>query len=314
MTLNNEELLNDLRKISDYRFPFEKHASVILPDHVFTFGSFQVPAVAIKSGIMPFLEREIHKSTTLTFKDFAVRYEFGEKHDNKVPVHYCALRLVFLQEIKKILAGAGIVPLAIQPAFAGYARLLKTSVAETKHPSVFLHVGHDAVTGGIFNRDGFKALHVVNLGIKDLVSAVQTNSSCTESEAVEMITDEILLLEDPSSDAQAEVETYRQVESVLIDLLQKIYGFLLLFSNDHPEESGFLKIIISGEGTRIKNLDKLIAANLGIPVVNIISEIELLVSELVLPEAETVSTLAPILGNLQLMPWQLGRFDRVIAA
>ena len=33
-----------------------------------------------------------------------------------------------------------------------------------------------------------------------------------------------------------------------------------------------------------------------------------------LPEGELVATLAPIIGNLLLSPWQLDRYDRIMAA
>jgi len=313
-TINSAKLTADLREISGYRFPFEQHVSIVLADSAFTFGSFQIPAMAVKSGFLPFLEREIHKSTTLNYRDFSVRYESGEKRDNKVPVQYCALNRSILDQLKLACDQAGIVPLSVQPAFAGHLRMLKSVAAETRHPSIFLDFGHESVTAGIFSREGLRAVHVINIGLNAMVRAVQDARQCGFAEAMRLVTEEIVLLEDPNSDAQSEIEIYRHMEAVFIDLLQKIYGFLLLFSNDHPDESGFVKIIVSGEGTRIKNLDKLISANLGIPATGMQNEIELLIASLVLPAGETPATLATVLGNLLLTPWQLERFDRIMAA
>ena len=306
--------VKQLRAISGYRFPFEKHAAIILPDHFFTFGSFQVPAVAARSGLQAFLEREIHKTTTLSFKDFHVRYEFGEKRENRIPVQYCAISKIRMQTLFKITELSGIVPVSVQPAFTGLTRALRAANVDARHPSVFVHLGEKTTTTGIFNREGLLAIHTIDRGVNDLLLAVKTARNCNNEEALNKLTDEIVLLEDPNCEAQGEIETYQNIEAVLIDLLQKIYGFLLLFSNDHPEESGFLKIILSGEGTKIRNIDRLINANLGIPTTFFRSEIDTMVSALSLPEKETASTIATLLGNLMLAPWQLERYDRIMAA
>ncbi len=306
--------VKELRAISGFRFPFEKHAAIILPDHFFTFGSFQVPAVAARSGLQPFLEREIHKTTTLAFKDFHVRYEFGEKHENRIPVQYCAISKNRMQALFQITERSGIVPISIQPAFTGLVKVLRTAAIDARHPSIFVHLGEKTTTAGIFNRDGLLTIHTIDRGFNDLLTAVKTACSCSSEQALSKLTDEIVLLEDPNCEAQSEIETYQIIEAVLVDLLQKIYGFLLLFSNDHPEESGFIKIILSGEGTKIRNIDRLINANLGIPTTFFQSEIEAMVSTLTLPEKETPSTIATLLGNLMLAPWQLERYDRIMAA
>lgn len=306
--------VKELRAISGYRFPFEKHAAIILPDHFFTFGSFQVPAVAARSGLQPFLEREIHKTTTLSFKDFHVRYEFGEKHENRIPVQYCAISKTRMQAIFQITERSGIVPVSIQPAFTGLVKALRTATVDARHPSVFVHLGEKTTTAGIFNREGLLTIHTIDRGFSDLLAAIKNAGNCSNEQALSKLIDEIVLLEDPNCEAQGEIETYQHIEAVLIDLLQKIYGFLLLFSNDHPEESGFLKIILSGEGTKIRNIDRLINANLGIPTNFFQSEIDTMVSTLALPDKETPSTIATLLGNLILAPWQLERYDRIMAA
>ena len=306
--------VKELKAISGYRFPFEKHAAIILPDHFFTFGSFQVPAVAARSGLQPFLEREIHKTTTLSFKDFHVRYEFGEKRENRIPIQYCAISKTLIQAIFQTIERSGIVPISVQPAFTGLIKALRTVAIDARHPSVFVHLGEKTTTAGIFNRNGLLTIHTIDRGVNDLLSAIKNVCNCNNEQAISKLTDEIVLLEDPNCEAQSEIETYQNIEAVLIDLLQKIYGFLLLFSNDHPEESGFLKIILSGEGTKIRNIDRLINANLGIPTTFFQSEIEAMVSALVLPEKETPSTIATLLGNLMLAPWQLERYDRIMAA
>lgn len=312
--LNTGALVRDLRKVTSYRFPLERHASIVLADAIFNLGSFQIPAVAVKSGFLPLLEREIHKSTTMTHKDFAVRHEFGEKRDNRVPVHYCAIHRNFLDDLKNVCNEAGIVPLSIQPGFTGYSHLLKSAAPESRHPSIFLHFDRDALTAGIYNREGLRAVHVINTGLNDLLRAVMNARQCSQTEAFAEITTRLVLLEDPNSDAQTEIDTYRMLEAVFSDLLQKIYGFLLLYSNDHPDESGFVRIVLSGEGTRIRNIDKLVSANLGIPAFILDSEIEPAVSSLSLPESETPATLTAVLGNLQMAPWRLERFDRIMAS
>lgn len=312
--LNREILIRDLRKITSYRFPLEKHASIVLSDTVFNLGAFQIPAVAVKSGFLPLLEREIHKSTTMNYKDFAVRHEFGEKRDNRVPVHYCALHRGFLDELKKACNDAGLIPLSIQPVFTGHAHMLKAAAPDSRHPSIFLHFDNDALTAGIYNRDGLRAVHVINSGFNDLLKTLMNARQCNRTDAFTELTTSLILLDDPNSDAQNEIETYRILEATFVDFLQKVYGFLLLYSNDHPDESGFVRIVLSGESTRIRNIEKLVSANLGIPAVILNSVIDPAFSTLSLPECETPATLTAILGNLQLAPWRLERFDRIMVA
>ncbi len=312
--LNTGALVRDLRKITSYRFPLEKHVSIVLADAIFNLGSFQIPAVAVKSGFLPLLEREMHKSTTMTHKDFAVRHEFGEKRDNRVPVHYCAIHRNFLDDLKNVCNEAGIVSLSIQPVFTGFSNMLKIAAPESRHPSIFLHFDNDAITAGIYNREGLRAVHIINIGFNTMLKAIMETWQCSRSEALARVTGQLVLLDDPNSDAQAEIEIYRILESLFTDMLQKIYGFLLLYSNDHPDESGFVRIILSGEGTRIRNIDKLVSANLGIPAFILDSEIEPAVSSLSLPEGETPATLTAVLGNMQMAPWRLEHFDRIMAA
>lgn len=311
---DRNEMVKALKDLGGYRFPLEKYVSVIIPDQAFHFGSFQVPAIAAKTGLQPFLEREIQKTTSLSYKDYTVKYEFGEKKDNKIPVHFCALANGILSEIHSVCEESGLVPLSFQPSFAGIVKLLRQNTPESKHPSVMLHFGNETITAGIYGHEGLRAIHLLNRGVSDLLGSIEKTRNVSHEDAERMLTSELVLLEDPNSDAQAEIETYQILEPTLIDILQKIYGFLLLFSNDHPDESGFVKIVISGGGSAIRNIDKLISANLGIPAVYINQEIEAAVAELTLPAGETTATLAAVLGNLHLEPWKLDRYDRIMAA
>ncbi|NCB38341.1 MAG: hypothetical protein EOM80_06170 [Erysipelotrichia bacterium] len=307
------EMAKALKQLTEQKFIFENYASIVIPDQAFHFGSFWVPAVAAKTGLQPFVEREIQKTSSLPYKEYSVKYEFGEKKDNKIPVHYCALPLGILNEILEICDEAKIVPIAVQPSFAGLVKLLKTSLGESKHPSVFLHIGNESITAGIYGNDGLRAVHIINRGISDLIKIIQTTGKSAE-EAQKALTDELVLLEDPTSDAQFEIETYRLIEAALADILQKIYGFLLLFSNDHPDESGFIKIVLSGGGTSIRNLDKLITSNIGIPTVALSRELDMIAADFKSPAHENLETLAPIIGNMLLEPWRFDRYDRIMAA
>lgn len=311
---NTEMIVESLIQLFGKKMFFEKYVSLIIPDQAFNFGVFSVPTVAAKTGIQPFLEREVQKISSLKFKDYSVKYEFGAKSGNKISVFYCALPLTTLNDVSDACAQAGVVPVAIQPSFVGIVKLLKLSQENTAHPSVFLHFGHEAITAGVFKGDGLHQIQVINIGVVDLLNRLVEDFNLTPEDAAKKLLGGLILLEDPSSEAQLEIPEYTILESVFAELLQRIYGFLLIYSNDNPDDAGFSKIILSGGGTKIKNIDRLIASNLGISTVFLSNELESSVNFPDLPEAEKLETLAPIIGNAMVQPWKTGKFERIFSA
>ena len=304
-----------LKALVEVKYGIEKYATVILPDQAFHFGSITVPAAAGKASLMPLLERDVQKTAFLPCNSYIIKHEASKNKDGRLTVQYCALPARIFEDISRVCNLAGIIPLSIQPSFTGLFRLLNRHQAASEHPSVFLHIGNESVTMGIYEKAGLRTVNLIDFGVRNLLEAIMTAMGSDEDTAWQTLFSEPLLLEDPgASAAQKEILAFGVVEALLADFLQKVYGLLLLFSSEHQDESGYSRIVISGGGALIKNLDRLITFNLGIPTTTIGRELEPLKSGLNLPAREQLETLAPVLGNLILQPARRDRFDRVMAA
>ena len=313
--LDSTTLSKMLKPLADIKYGIEKYATVILPDQAFHFGSISVPAAASKASLLPLLERDVQKTAFLPCNSYVIKHEASKKSDGRLTVQYCALPARIFESISKACALAGIIPVSVQPSFTGLFRLLNRHQIASEHPSVFLHIGNESVTMGVYEKAGMRAVNLIEFGVSNLLDAVMTGMGSNEDIAWQTLFHEPLLLEDPSaSAAQKEIPAFSLVEPMLADFLQKIYGLLLLFSSEHQQESGYSRIVISGGGALLKNLDRLITFNLGIPTTTVSSELEHLKKHLNLPAREKLETLAPILGSLILQPTRRDRFDRVMAA
>jgi Tfp pilus assembly PilM family ATPase len=307
------EFAESLKKLFPVRFFQENYVSLIIPDQAFFFGSFSVPTVAVKTGIQPLLEREVKNVSSLSFSECRVHYEFGPRQGNKVQVFFCAIPEKTLVDIKEACAAGNVIPVSLQPSFVGLVKLLKISQRDSKYPTVFLHLGHEKVTAGIVKGEGLMQIQVIDLGMKVFIDRLSQDLNIAPEEAIQKIKDGLILLDDPSSDAQLEIPEYAILESLFADLLQKVYGFLLLYSNDHTEDSGFAKIILSGGGARMKNLDRLIAANLGVTTSLLSNEIENLVNASDFDNISNLEAIAPLLGHSMIRPWKEDAFERIFA-
>lgn len=292
----------------------ERYVALVLPDQAFCFGSFSVPAVAARAGIQPLLEREIKKTAFYDFKDLIVRYELGARNNNQISVFFAALPYKTMQLIQQICENSNLVPVSVQPTISGLTRLMKTCFPEAKHPVVFLHFGNEAVTAAIYKNEGLLQVQVIEIGVRDLRNRLIEDMGLTYEDADNRLSENLILLDDPSTDAQLEIPEYAILESVFASLLQRIYGYLLLFSNDHPEETGFTRIVLSGGGSRIKNIDKLISANLGITTTLLSQELEGKLKIVGKEAFQDIELFMPLFGNAMLKPWLTDRFERIFSS
>ncbi|MEW6711998.1 MAG: cell division protein FtsA, partial [Candidatus Riflebacteria bacterium] len=278
----------------------------------FSIGSFSVPTVAIKAGIQPLLERELRQSSELNINESIIRYELGARTGSKLNLFYTAISRNLIEEIHDVCDSARVLPISIQPAFTGLIHLIKHLKTDTSHPTVIIHIDEYATTAGIFKNNGLLQLQLIPVGLKNLVERLSEDLNIPIEEANSIVFNKLIILEDPSSEAQLEIVEYTILESVFADLLQKIYGFLLLFSNDHSEEAGFSRIVISGPGSGIKNIDRLINANLGITTGSMSSET--FVESIPFTNQEEFNVFAPVIGHALIQPWKNEGFERVFAA
>ena len=314
LDLDTDKLNEILGKMFKKNFFREQYVSIILPDQLFYFNSFLVPAISAKVGIQPLLEREIQKSLPMPYKNYQTCFEFGPKIGNKTQIFACSLVKETINKIKTSCERYGLIPLSIQPSFVNMVKLAKTSQDEIRHPIVFTQINEDSITAGILNNKGLKQIQIIKTGINTLIQKLAQELNLSPTDAQQKLLNNLILLEDPTSETQFEIDEYRVLEPIFADILKKIYGFLLVYSNDHPEENGFAKIIISGKGAQIKNIEKLINANLGISTSKISDEISIPFNQSYSQKNSSLEYLAPIVGSFILKPWSYDSYERTIAA
>jgi Tfp pilus assembly PilM family ATPase len=314
-SINYDNLSDSLKSLAGMRYGIERYAAIIIPDHLFHFGSVSLPVAAGKAGILPIIQRDIQTNAPLPFNAYSIRHESGKTRNGKLNIQYCALPLNTQSEIERACNRARILPVSIQPSFACLHKLLHQHQNISEHAYVFLHIGNQNTSMGIYDQNGLRAVFVINFGVQTLISAIVQNTDSDEASAVHQLFNEPLLLDDPAdSKAQREIPAFALIEGLIADFLQQVYGQLLLFNSENPEETGYSSIIISGGGALIKNFDRLVAYNLGISSVKLSDELEHVRLATAMPEAESLETIAPLLGNLSLQPVNRNRFDRVMAA
>ncbi|OGK06490.1 MAG: hypothetical protein A2W80_10535 [Candidatus Riflebacteria bacterium GWC2_50_8] len=312
---DSNKVAESLQPLIEIKHGVEKYANVVLPDQAFHFGSINIPAAAAKASLIPLLERDIQKTAPLPCNAYVIKHETGRNRGSQLNVQYCALPLSVLEDVQRACDKAHLIPVSIQPSFTGLFRLLSLHQNISDHPSVFLHIGNECTTMGVYEKSGLRAINLLDFGVQNFIQAVAQELNCDHNAAVQTVFHEPLLLDDPgASEAQVEIAAFGVVEPLLADFLQKIYGQLLLFSSEHHEESGYSRIVISGGGALIINLDRLITFNLGIPTSTISRELKQLTELPGLPVHEKLETLAPALGNIILQPARRNRFDRMLAA
>ncbi len=309
-----EPFKQSIRELFPRRRLQEQYVAIVLPDQAFHFGSFMSPPITAKMGLQAFLEKEIQRSSSLPYKDYIVRYEIGKKTGNKTPVHFCALPRGILNDLLQLCNDTGLVPLSIQPSFVGLLRLLRMVPGDARQPSVLVHIGNETLTAGIYGNEGLRHAQLINIGLSDFSKCLENASGLERDQALELLFRELILLDDPTAEVQFEIDNYRILEPVFADLLQKLYGFLLLYTNEHADEAKFAKIVLSGGGARIKNLDRLIASNIGVETIMLSKELAATVEGLNVPQNESLESLAPLIGNMLLEPWRIDRHERIVAA
>ena len=304
-----------IEKLCTGKMPRQKHVSVIIPDSMFYMGAISVPAVAAKTGVKPLLQRELQKSAPRAYGEYSLRYETAERKGNKHNIQFCALANQTVEVLSLLCLRSNLVPISIQPAFVGLLRLLSLKPNESEHPGVFLHFDMEGATLGIYDKNGLRSLTQIEIGVNSLLEALKNGMNCNYSVAWQTLFTEPLLLEDPAAaEAQLEINSFRFVESILADFLQKIYGILLLFSSENQKNTGFTRIVLSGQGAMINNIDRLVAYNLGIPTHRISREFADTDIKFPVISGESLETIATVLGNIVLDPAKIDRYDRTMAA
>ncbi len=303
-----------IRGLFGGRIPRATYLSLILPDQAFFLGTLTLSSVALRTNPLALLEREIQSTAPLPLREYRLAFEAGTQVGSRHQVHFCALPKEVVADLEGTCSRLGLIPLAIQPSFLRLLHLLRLVDKEpSPYPSVLVHVGHESTTLAIYTTAGLKRVHSLPFGGTDLDRLLAGLEERDPQDPEEFKKRGIILLEDPASDAQADVPAYRRLEPLFVQFLQKLYAFLQSHTAEFPNEGCFRRIVLSGGTGCLRHLDRLIVANLGIPVTPIGAMFDAIGPHGPL-SPEDKGLWAPVLGDLALQPWRIDRFDRVAAA
>lgn len=289
------------------------HVSIIFPDSLFHVGFLSLPSVVFKTGIQPIVEREVQSSAPLPLADYQICFEAGLGKGPKRNLLFCCLPQEAPQEIFQSFEELNLIPLTALPSFIPLLNLVKMSEGENPtHPTVAIHIGHETTMVAILFGGLIRRIQILQIGSVNFTKALARGLRITMEEAEALKKTEVILLEDPASDAQVEVGPYVLLEPLFTELLQKVYALLLLHSSEVPSEASYRRIILSGGGSLMRNLDKLITVNLGLHVIRTsqLFQGECSTGSL---DPQTISEISPSLGGIALQPWRVKNFERMVA-
>lgn len=296
--------------------PRETYATLVLPDQAFHIGTLNLSTVIIKANPIAALEREVQNTAPMPLREYILRFEIGMQHGNRSLVPFCALAKPVITELEQLFQSVGIQLISIQPSFIGVTALWKhIDINTSPNPLALMHLGNEATTIGIAGTAGLKRIQLINVGVKDAVNSLSKLSDMTEEDAENSIMNSLILLDDPTQDAQAEIPAYKALESTFSTWLHKLYGILQLHAAEVPADTTYRQIVISGGGAAWRNFDRLVADNLGLSVTRFESSL----ANRLTPSFAGIEVqggpqgFIPLLGHMMLQPWLLDRHDRTAA-
>ncbi|HQG27955.1 MAG TPA: rod shape-determining protein, partial [Candidatus Ozemobacteraceae bacterium] len=279
-------------------------------------GTLNLSTVIIKANPIAALEREVQNTAPMPLREYFLRFEVGMQNGNRSLIPFCALSKGVIAELEQLFQGIGIQLMSIQPSFIGTTALWKQiDQNPSPNPLALMHLGNEATTIGIAGSAGLKRIQLINVGVKDAVNALSKYSEMTPDDAEAAIMKELILLDDPTQEAQTEIPAYKALESTFSTWLHKLYGILQLHAAEVPADTTYRQIVLSGGGALWRNFDRLVADNLGLSVTRFES---VLGSRLTSAFAGIdvrggAQGFIPLLGHLMLQPWKLDRLDRMAA-
>jgi len=310
------EIIKAVLALYGGRVPRETYAALVLPDQAFHIGTLNLSTVILKANPIAALEREVQNTAPMPLREYVLKFELGMQHGNRSLVPFSALPKLVLACLETLFQKLDIQLLSIQPSFVGTVALWRQlDPSPTAHPVALMHVGHEATTIGIASPSGLKRIQLIGVGICDAVSRLAKAVHISLEEAESAILHDLILIDDPTQDAQAEIPAFQSLEGTFSTWLHKLYGILQLHAAEIPTDVSFRQVVLSGGGAAWRNFDRLIADNLGLTVVRFetvcASRINAAFSGIGVQGGS--QGFIPLLGHLMLQPWQLERFDRVAA-
>ncbi len=288
------------------------YIAALVPDQAFHVGVLS--ALPLRNNPLAVLEREIQSSASKPLKEYQYTYEIGPQRGAKSNALFCAMLRYVIEAFLDQLDVHDLIPLSIEPSFVALASIFRSVDGEASpHPAVWVHIGHRHTCVGVLLSGGVRRMQMLPVGGANLVSALMTGLNLTAERAEAMLGTEEILLAEPTSDAQQQIPAYQAIEPILADMLNRIYGVLQQHAAEFPQEGAFRRMLLCGGGCAPRNLETLVAANLGLPVVRLGSLLNV-----VAPGGRTLAApgmvgLEPALGALLQKPWRHDRQDRLVA-
>jgi hypothetical protein len=291
------------------------YVTLVLPDGLFHTGFLSMNNSAFRGGIQPIVEREVQGTAPRAFAEYRILFEAGLPVGPKRNLLFCCLSHEVQEELRGFLESIGKIPVAIVPSFiSAFGLIRQVEKNESPHPSIFIHIGHEASTIAIVLGGLIRRIQILSIGSVDFTRALSKGLSISLVEAEHLKRTQEILLPEPTSDEQVQVAAYQILEPLFSDFLQKTYRFLQTHSADNPAEGSFRRILLSGGGSNLRHIDALITGNLGLPTtfLGALTAPTTATGETPLPR-DQANTLAPLLGALYLKPWNHEAQERMVA-
>jgi len=308
-----DEFKRALLKLYGGRIPSSCYAVIIIPDGAFHAGIATIQGLTSGTNPLSLLHREIQDTAPLPVTEYVITHEVTQARGAQREVLYCALPRQVIPEIEALLGEVGIIPVSIQPSFISLSGLLSVSGDDqTSDPSVWIHFGHESTTVAITRSKFLRRVQILPIGAVDLTNAIMKGFSVEKSISEKYKRDEIILIDDPLAEAQREIQSYCLLEPLFATILQKIHGVIQVHSLQSPKEAAFRRIVVSGGGSCLKNFDKLISSNLGIPVFKAGQCMDFF-DDVKLGDIDQRCCVAPLIGACFRESWKTEHFEKVVA-
>ncbi|MBF0409473.1 MAG: pilus assembly protein PilM [Candidatus Riflebacteria bacterium] len=309
-----EDFQKKIAELYGGRIPNDNHVSVVLPDHAFGMGLTHLSTVTLKINPVAAIERKVQSSMPLPLSSYKLTFESGMPKGNKTPILYSVVVDSVKKEIINACFHSGLLPMSLNPSFVVMSGLIKQleSAQNSPYPSIIIHFGHFCTSVGIYLNGMMRFFDTIPIGAKMFTDALVESENQDRKEAEKKKCEEKILLEEPTSDAQGEVASYKILEPIFAELLKKIYECLQTHSQEFPQEGAFRRILISGGGAALKNFDRLLHGNLGLNVIRLGTLFGVVGPRGPL-QADEIGSIIPLLGALLLEPWNINRMEKLVA-
>lgn len=172
-------------------------------------------------------------------------------------------------EIEKLIRKAGFNPKLIDAAcfnsFNAFYDYLADEEQRDRNIAI-VSIGHQASTISIIKNARLRTVQTRSLGVFHLILALSKALDISEIQAQELLQKDTIFLPEFVGE-QEEVENYKHIKPVFGELIRSIFSLFEYFVEKF-KETRIDRMILTGGGANIKNIDIALSGHLNIEVVN----------------------------------------------